>query len=338
MRAPAFWQQNGWLPTAFAPAACAWTAVARFRQRTAHPVKASVPVICIGNVTAGGAGKTPTVLTLLAALRARATGFPAHVLSRGYGGRHQGPVRVDPDRHRADEVGDEALLLARAASTWVARDRRAGAEAAIAAGAKLLILDDGFQNPSLAKDFSLLAIDGGFGFGNGRTMPAGPLREPIADALARADGAVLVGEDRMGVAATIRGIRSDLPVLAARLVPDANAAATLKGQRVVAFAGIGRPEKFFATLAETGAEIVGRHGFADHHPFRANEVAALEAEAAAKNARLVTTEKDHVRLPPEARPRIAALPIALAFADSTALDRLLAPAFERAAARGALHG
>jgi tetraacyldisaccharide 4'-kinase len=335
MRAPAFWQQNGWLPTAFAPAACAWTVVARFRQRTAHPVKVSVPVICVGNVTAGGAGKTPTVLALFAALRARAT---AHVLSRGYGGRLQGPVRVDPDRHGADEVGDEALLLARAAPTWVTRDRRTGAETAIAAGAKLLILDDGFQNPSLAKDFSLLAIDGGFGFGNGRAMPAGPLREPIADALARTDGAVLVGEDRMGIVATIRSIRPDLPVLAARLVPEANAAATLKGQRVVAFAGIGRPEKFFTTLFEIGAEIVGRHSFADHHPFRADEVTALEAEAGAKNAQLVTTEKDHVRLLPEARSRIAALPIALAFADPTALDRLLAPFLERVGARGALHG
>ncbi|HET9149283.1 MAG TPA: tetraacyldisaccharide 4'-kinase [Alphaproteobacteria bacterium] len=338
MRAPAFWQQNGWLPTAFAPAACAWTAVARFRQRTAHPVKVSVPVICVGNVTAGGAGKTPTVLALLAALRARARSFPAHVLSRGYGGRLQGPVRADPDRHGADEVGDEALLLARAAPTWVARDRRAGAEAAIAAGAKLLILDDGFQSPSLAKDLSLLAIDGGFGFGNGRAMPAGPLREPIADALARADGSVLVGEDRAGVTATIRNIRPDLRVLAARLVPDANAAATLKGQRVVAFAGIGRPEKFFSTLAEIGAEIVGRHGFADHYPFRTSEIAALEAEARAENARLVTTEKDHVRLPPDARARIAALPVALAFADSTVLDRLLAPVLEHVAVRGALHG
>lgn len=333
MRAPAFWERNGWLPTALTPAACAWTALARFRQRNARPFKASVPVVCVGNVTVGGAGKTPTVLALAAPI-----GSSAHILSRGYGGRLTGPIRIDADRHSAKEVGDEALLLARAAPTWVARDRRAGAEAAIAAGAKLLILDDGFQNPSLAKDFSLLAIDGGYGFGNGRAMPAGPLREPIVDALARADGAVLVGEDRAGVIATIRNIRLDLPVLTARLVPDANAAATLKGERVVAFAGIGRPEKFFATLAETGVEIVGHHGFADHHPFRASEIASLEAEATAKNARLVTTEKDHVRLPPEARARIAALPVALAFADSTGLDRLLAPVLERASARGAPHG
>jgi tetraacyldisaccharide 4'-kinase len=323
---------------AFAPAACGWTAMARFRQRTAHPAKVPAPVICVGNVTAGGAGKTPTVLALLSLIEARVGRALTHVLTRGYGGRLQGPVRVDPDRHTADEVGDEALLLARAAPTWIARDRHAGAEAAIVAGAQLLILDDGFQNPSLAKDFSLLAIDGGYGFGNGRTMPAGPLREPLADALARADGAVLVGDDRADVAATIRKIRAGLPVLTARLIPDANAAATLRGKRVVALAGIGRPEKFFTTLAETGADIVGRHGFADHHPFRASEIAALEAEARAKNARLVTTEKDHVRLPPEARARIAALPVALAFGDSTALERLLAPVLEHIAARGALHG
>ena len=195
-------------------------------------------------MTAGGAGKTPVVLSLAALFRAR--GQQPHILSRGYGGSLKGPLRVDPARHTADEVGDEPLLLAAAAPTWIGADRVASAQAAIAAGADLLLLDDGFQNPALAYDVSLIVIDGGFGFGNGRVMPAGPLREPIARALERASAAVIVGASAHTVAF------DHLPVLGARLVPLE--ADDLKAARVVAFAGIGRPAKFFATLRELGAD------------------------------------------------------------------------------------
>jgi tetraacyldisaccharide 4'-kinase len=287
-------------------------------------------VICVGNVTVGGAGKTPTVLALIDIVDAHAGGPLAHVLTRGYGGALTGPVRVDPDRHTASEVGDEPLLLARAAPTWVARDRFAGALTAVAAGAGLVILDDGLQNPSLAKDLSLIVVDGAHGFGNGRVMPAGPLRERVATALTHVHGVIVIGDDRAGAGAEIRKTRPGVPVLSARIVPASAAATALKGNRVLAFAGIARPEKFFATLDAIGADIVDRHAFADHHHFSEAEIALLESEAKRRGARLVTTEKDHMRLERDVRERVAALPIALSFVDPAALDRLLAPILKQA--------
>jgi tetraacyldisaccharide 4'-kinase len=288
-----------------------------------------VPVICVGNLTAGGSGKTPTALALLHLLTARANGHPvAHALLRGYGGTMAGPVRIDIQRHIASEVGDEALLLARAAPTWVAHDRVAGALAAASAGARVIVMDDGFQNPSLAKTLSLLVVDGATGFGNGRVIPAGPLRESIKSGLARADAVIVVGTDSAGVIPAVTRMQSHLPILAARLVPGDSTA--FKGQRVYAFAGIGRPEKFFATLAETGAEVVGRRAFDDHHAFALTDLATLEAEARSLNARLVTTEKDYVRLDALAQRRIAALPVELAFDDPIAINALIEPLLTRA--------
>ncbi|HEX7968506.1 MAG TPA: tetraacyldisaccharide 4'-kinase, partial [Stellaceae bacterium] len=220
-----------------------------------------------------------------------------------------GPVAVDRTRHDAAQVGDEPLLLAEAAPCWVARDRVAAAKAAIASGAKLLLLDDGLQNPRLAKNLSLLVIDGEYGLGNGRVLPAGPLREPLPSGLARADAVVLMGEDRTGVTPLL-GVK---PVLRARLVPE-NAGA---------FAGIGRPAKFFATLTGLGAHVAARHPFADHHRYRADELRRLLAEAEAAHALLVTTAKDAARLPGEWRARVAVLSVAAAFDDVAALDRLI---------------
>jgi tetraacyldisaccharide 4'-kinase len=283
-----------------------------------------VPIVCVGNLTAGGAGKTPTVLALLRLLAARACGQPcAQTLTRGYGGALAGPARVELGGHTAADVGDEALLLARAAPTWVARDRVAGARAAAACGARIIVMDDGFQNPALAKDLSLIVVDGDSGFGNGRVIPAGPLREPIDAGLARADAVVLIGEDRAGIAATVRRLQPQLPILAARIAPDADAAASLRHRRVMAFAGIGRPEKFFATLAACDAHVVAERAFGDHHRFTADDVASLEAEARQYDALLVTTEKDHVRLDAAAQARIRALPVTLTFDDEATVARLL---------------
>jgi tetraacyldisaccharide 4'-kinase len=275
-----------------------------------------VPVLCVGNLVAGGAGKTPVVLSLAARLGAR--GRAVHILSRGYGGSLAGPVRVDPARHSAAEVGDEPLLLAQAAPTWVARDRARGGRAAAEAGAALLLLDDGLQNPGIAKDLSLLVVDGGYGFGNGRVLPAGPLRESLAAGLARADAVVLMGDDRAGVGALL-GAK---PVLRARLV--AERAGQFAGRPVVAFAGIGRNAKFFDTLAGTGARLVARHGFPDHHRYRAAELDRLGAEAEAAGALLVTTAKDAARLAPAWRARVAVLHVAVAWQDEAMLDALLA--------------
>ncbi|BBK45119.1 tetraacyldisaccharide 4'-kinase [Allostella vacuolata] len=314
MREPDFWRRSGPLATLLGPLGVLYALAGLVRQRTAHPWRAPVPVVCIGNLTLGGTGKTPVVLDLARRLAARRP----HVVTRGYGGRLAGPERVDPARHSAEDVGDEPLLLARRTPTWVARDRAAGARAAVRAGAGLLLLDDGFQNPGLAKDLSLVVVDGEAGFGNGRVFPAGPLREPVARGLARADALVLMGEDRHGIARV-----SPVPVLSARLVPRMPLAFAPLAP-LVAFAGIGRPEKFFATLRRLGADPVAEQGFPDHHRFRVDELLRLEGLAAGLDARLVTTDKDAVRLPPSWRARVAVLRVGVEWEDPAALDRMLA--------------
>lgn len=318
MKTPAFWYRPpGLASTLLAPLGSLYGLAGRRRLAGTVPRKVGVPVVCIGNLVAGGAGKTPVGLAVIAALQAR--GVAVHALTRGHGGREAGPLTVDPRRHTAADVGDEALLLAGAAPCWVARDRLAGAERAAAAGAGAIVMDDGFQNPALHKDLSLIVADGAVGFGNGRLVPAGPLRERVADGLARADALVILGEDRHGLAAMAGG----RPVLTARLEPNPEAAARLASRDVLAFAGIGRPEKFFATLEALGARIAERVPFADHHPYRPTEVAALIDRAAALGALPVTTAKDAVRLPSDLRAKIAVLPVSVRWADERALAALL---------------
>lgn len=319
MRTPGFWYRPAsWQAAALAPAAALYALASR---RTAVGVRAPVPVVCVGNIVAGGAGKTPVALALVAALRR--SGRTPHVLTRGHGGRERGPLAVDLRHHDAAAVGDEALLLAARAPCWVARDRVAGARAAAAAGADVVVMDDGFQNPALAKDLSLVVADGAVGFGNQRLIPAGPLREPVARGLARADAVVVVGEDRAGVAGHCAGLAGALPVLNARLVPGPEAA-DLHGRRVLGFAGIGRPEKFFATLAATGARVADAVAFADHHPYRPDEIMRLLEHAHALDAVPVTTAKDAVRLPPDIRDQIRVLTVTLAWNEPERLDALLA--------------
>src|SRR5689334_4786612 len=261
MRPPEFWRRGADHPLAraAAPLALAYRAGAALRAALARPAPPPIPVLCVGGLTVGGAGKTPAVLALARLLLDE--GRTVQLVSRGYGGRLAGPLRVDPARHDAAMVGDEPLLLAAAAPCWVARDRAAGVRAAAAAGAALALLDDGFQNPGIAKTWSLLVIDGEDGFGNGRVLPAGPLREPPQRGLARADAVLLIGEDRIGIATRLP---PDKPLLRADLVPLLPSA--LAGRRVLAFAGIARPAKFFAALERLPLELVERTGFPDHHP------------------------------------------------------------------------
>jgi tetraacyldisaccharide 4'-kinase len=328
MRAPDFWAAreagqgalSGLLSGLLAPAGACYHLAGRLRRAAVTPARAACPVICVGNLVAGGAGKTPVVLSLVEHLR-RAGGPQPHVLTRGYGGRVAGPLRVDAARHDAATVGDEPLLLAQAAPTWVARDRVAGAHAATAAGARLIVMDDGFQNPALAKDLSLLVVDGDYGLGNGRVIPAGPLRESPAQGLARADAVVLLGEERHGLALRLGAAHR---LLRARLAATAEAQ-TLRGCRVLPFAGIGRPAKFFATLAELGAEVAETRGFPDHHLYRRSEIEGLLAAAECLAALPVTTAKDAVRLPPDLRDRIIVLRVEVAWQDPAALTRLLQP-------------
>lgn len=325
MRAPAFWgrppQAPGLVARLLAPLAFAWTLAARRRQRRPG-ARVGAPVICVGNLTIGGAGKTPTVAALLARLAER--GVAAHVVSRGHGGALTGPLRVDPRRHVAAEVGDEPLLLAALAPVWIGRDRAAAARTAVAAGAPAILLDDGFQNPGLAKDLAVVVVDAGFGFGNGRVIPAGPLREPVAEGLARADLALAIGppEARARLCAAWPALAA-LPLAEGELRPLPTGMAWA-GLRALAFAGIARPEKFFATLRGLGAEVVAARSFDDHAAYAPRLLARLEAEARALGAQLVTTEKDAVRLPPAFRARVLVVPVRLELDAPEALDEALA--------------
>lgn len=320
MKAPEFWRHDGALAHLLAPAAWAYDIGARLHRHRVKPARVDVPVVCIGNLVAGGAGKTPTALAIAGMLNRR--GRQPQFLTRGYGGRLPGPVRVDPQRHTADDVGDEALLLAARAPTWVSHDRVAGAAAAVAAGAGTIVMDDGFQNPSLVKDLAVLVIDAGYGIGNARTLPAGPLREPAEHGLKRADAVVLIEAPGIATATLPPLPPNDLPVLRARLVPD-EAAMRFAGQRVLAFAGIGRPEKFFQTVRSVGAELVGERRFRDHHVYSPQDIMRLVETANAAGAVPVTTAKDHVRLPPEARPMVEALHVHLEFDAPAAVMQLL---------------
>jgi tetraacyldisaccharide 4'-kinase len=319
MHSPEFWRRRGLLSDLLVPASLLYDAAARQRAARATPVRLPVPVLCVGNIVVGGAGKTPLVLALAELLRQRGT--RPHIVTRGYGGDLAGPIRVDPGRHHADAVGDEALLLAAQAPTWVARDRAAGARMAIAAGAEMLLLDDGMQNHSLVKDATLLAIDGAYGFGNGRTLPAGPLREQITRGTEKASLAVLIGDNRTGVTAQL----GSLPIAKARLVPSVGSI-DWRGRKLFAFAGIGRPEKFFETLLSLGADLVGRAEFADHHRYRARELAGLMRQATARGALPITTVKDWVRLPDSYKAQIEALPVRLVWngpEDAALIDAVL---------------
>jgi tetraacyldisaccharide 4'-kinase len=318
VRAPDYWRRRTVTPFVLLPASWLVALAGALRQRFARPWRAPVPVVCAGNLVAGGAGKTPLALAL--GDRLKASGVEVHFLTRGYGGSEAGPLRVEPKRHTFREVGDEALLLARLAPTWVARDRRAGAAAAHQAGAQIIVMDDGFQNPSLVKDLSFIAVDAGYGFGNGLVLPAGPLREPIERGLARADAVVLIGDDRGAVRARLT---RELPVLQARLEPGPEGE-LLAGKPIVAFAGIGRPDKFFATLKALGAELVEAVPFPDHHVYGPDDLMWMAEIAATLGTRPVTTLKDFVRLPEEARPMIDTLSVTLEFDDPCALDKMLA--------------
>lgn len=312
MRPPAFWRHDGLIAHGLTPVA-GLVARATARRMARPGWRAPVPVLCCGNVTVGGAGKTTLALDLGVRLLRR--GARVAFLTRGYGGQVRGVASVQPG-DTAAMVGDEALLLAAVAPTWVAPDRAAAARAAVAAGATVLVMDDGLQHPGLVQDLALLVVDGTAGFGNGRVLPAGPLREPVAAGAARCRAAVLIGGDEAGAAAMLPAA---LPVLRATLRPEVG----LEGRLVLAFAGIARPAKFYATLALAGAQLAGRRDFPDHHSFTAGELRSLDRDAAALRAELVTTPKDAVRLPPELRRRVLVAGVTLVWQDPSLIEALL---------------
>ena len=296
-----------------APLGALYGGSVRARQLNAHPFRCKARVLCVGNLTAGGSGKTPIAITLARILAARR--HKVAFLTRGYRGRLSGPIAVDPARHTAHDVGDEALLLAAVAPTIVSRDRARGAELADMIGTSVIVMDDGFQNFQLAKDLSFVVVDSGTGFGNGRLIPAGPLREPVDQGLARADAVVLLGEGTL-LLPSFAG-----PVIRAALHPTAPD--RFAGRSVFAIAGIGRPEKFFHTLQAMGARVVGTRAFPDHHRYTLLEIEAVKQIAANAGALLVTTEKDFVRIDANRRDGVLSVPVHAVFADDPKLGLLL---------------
>jgi tetraacyldisaccharide 4'-kinase len=329
IQAPAFWWQDQALAGRLLQPIGRLYGRVTVRRMARQAPRAPVPVVCVGNFVVGGAGKTPTALALGRLLQAR--GETVYFLSRGHGGHsRQRPLLVEPDAHRADQIGDEPLLLARVAPTIVCRDRFAGAIEAARHGASVVVMDDGMQNPTIAKSLVLAVVDGGVGIGNGRCFPAGPLRAPLAEQLRWADALVVVGamHEARRVAALAQSAGKF--ILKASLQAEPQTAARLDGKAVYGFAGIGRPDKFFETLAATGAVVTGTRAFPDHHPFTARDCRQLQQDARERRALLVTTEKDAVRLPHSLA--FEALPIRLLFADDRQVSQILSAALTRARA------
>ena len=327
MREPAFWYRPpSWISRLLLPLGALYGLVAGQRLQR-EGFDAGVPVLCVGNYHVGGAGKTPTVLALAKVLRD--LGETPVVLSRGFGGRLHRPIKVEPARHVADDVGDEPLMMAGSVAVVVARDRIAGVALARSLRASVILMDDGFQNPAIIKDASLIVIDASRGLGNACVFPAGPLRAPLEPQLARTDALIVIGDGiaAQGVAAAITA-RGAL-VLSAHLKPGDASVASLGGKRVLAFAGIGDPARFFRTLTASGIAVVAERVFADHHPFTKSEIESLLAEARRDALTLVTTEKDLARLRgadglPSWAGDIVPFPVTLAFEDAAQLRKFVA--------------
>lgn len=307
IKAPAFWNNKGPVSAALVPLSWIWRAAGSIRDICAKSQRADMPVICVGNLSVGGTGKTPIVALLADALQA--AGHTPAILSRGYGGSVAGPLWVDPTQHDAGVCGDEPLMLAETRDVLIARDRIAGARAIAQRGIHdVIIMDDGLQNPFIEKDMKIGVFDGAIGIGNGRVVPAGPLRVSFRDGLKELDMAIINGEDETDLAAQFP---DDMPWFTGMLTPDQTMASDFADTPLLAFAGIGRPQRFFNTLKTSGATLAHQLAFADHHPYSEADLTKLQEDAVRLGARLITTQKDWIRLPAEWREKIAFLPVSM---------------------------
>jgi tetraacyldisaccharide 4'-kinase len=321
MHEPAFWYRPISLTSRLLmPLGAVYGAIAA-RRLAREGLDAGIPVLCVGNYHVGGAGKTPAVLALVNLLRE--AGEAPIVLSRGYGGKLRGPIKVDRERHAATDVGDEPLMMAQAVAVVIARDRADGVALARSQGASVIVMDDGFQNPAIAKDASLIVIDGDRGLGNACVFPAGPLRAPLPPQLARTDALIIVGKGGAADAVAAAIAAQGGLVLRALLVPSEASAAALRGKRVLAFAGIGDPQRFFRTLRAGEIDVVAEKAFADHHPFSEGEIEALVAAAKRDGLTLVTTEKDLARLGRKRALDVVPFAVTLRFDDEAKLLRFV---------------
>jgi tetraacyldisaccharide 4'-kinase len=327
MQPPEFWRTENGIARLLTPIGHVVGRITTRRVLKTSAFRPAIPVISVGNLTVGGSGKTPVAMSIVERLKER--GEKPVVILRGYGGRLKGPVAVDPNVHTADDVGDEALLHAMHCPTWVARARAAAAAEVTRTDATVIVLDDGHQHPGIAKDLSLIVVDGSAAFGNGRIVPAGPLREHIDDGLARSDAMVIMNEDHAGLDAFFAG---RLPILHACHVPGPEWV-PLRARRVVAFAGIGEPERFFATLRGFGIEVAAAYPFGDHQGYRDLDITPILDQAYKLKAVPVTTAKDAVRLPPDQRQQVDVLSVGVGWREAEALDALLEKTLRQAATR-----
>jgi len=334
MKTPAFWSHRGIAAITLLPVSLLWRAGSALKRITARPVTPSIPVICVGNLTAGGTGKTPLVGWLADRLTER--GWTPAILTRGYGGSATSPVWVDPAQHDADYCGDEPLMLADGRPVMVSRDRGAGARVIDAGGTHdVIIMDDGMQNPTLRRTLTIGVFDGGSGIGNGWLMPAGPLRTPFADGLAELDIAVINGGDETGLA---ERIADAAPVFEATLRPDSSVIESLADTPLLAFAGIGRPARFFASIEAIGGQIAKKLSFADHHPYSQQDLAQIQEDAQRHGAQMITTQKDWMRLPADWRARVIMLPVSVELHEDIAFLDAIEQRLAKAGYKGVIHG
>lgn len=320
MKTPEFWRSKTFTADMLAPFSIFTFFGARIREALKPSKQLRVPVICIGNAIAGGSGKTPVCIALVNQLKEH---HKIAVICKSYKARITSPTLVDVSSHKPDEVGDEPLLIARHAECWVGGDRFETALAAMEAGANLLILDDGLQNPGIKKDFSLLVIDGKIGFGNRYLIPAGPLRDRPDIVFNKSNVIVMIGEDKDNL---LDLYKPQQPTVSATIQPDKSCLRQLRGRPVIAFAGIGYPEKFFDMLKQNDMELVDSFAFADHHQYTSDDQIKLTQKAKELNAQLVTTEKDAVKMNDAFLKQCVVLPISIEFENYTALQQLIAEA------------